>query len=126
MAGRTQCFAFDTDTRLRCGRPGGHPGLHRVSKEFEDDTAWVPLLTGADLAEQINAGVVVPLRPTNEPEQVPSRAQIVKAAGLPDAPIDLKACVVCTHLDDHLTPEEAGDSAGCTHKGCMCMTAVRA
>lgn len=121
---RGQCWAFDADTRLRCSRPGGHPGNHKVTKEFEDDTAWVPVLSGADLAAQINDGVVIPMN-RDEP-MTPPRSAIVKAAGEPDPVVPEKACVVCGHVENHLTPEEAGDDAGCTALGCMCMTAVRA
>jgi hypothetical protein len=116
---RAQCFAFDSETRLRCGRPGGHAGLHRVAKEFEDDTAWVPLLDGADLAEQIKAGVVTPIRSDLYTEPTEAEYHIADDPVLPD-----KTCVVCQHQDPHLTPEEAGDDSGCTAAGCGCMTAV--
>lgn len=122
MSPRPTCFAYDADTQLRCSRPGGHAGLHRVSKEFDDDTAWVPILTGADLAAQISEGVVTPLRRRGvavEPVEVDTEGD---AGGHAESPG--KVCVVCQHTDDHPTPEDAGDSSGCSHPGCECLTAV--
>jgi phenylpyruvate tautomerase PptA (4-oxalocrotonate tautomerase family) len=91
-----------------------------VSKEFDDDTAWVPLLSGADLAAQVTDGVVVPLTVAGEPT---APTEIVIPEQEPDYQIG-GTCVVCQHSDAHLSPEEAGDAAGCQHNGCMCLTAV--
>lgn len=104
---KVTCWAYDPTTKLRCSRPGGHPGKHKVISEFEDDTVWVPSGLPDNVIPMQRPGV---LGNTTEP---------------PDADIAVGTCVVCQHDDPHLDPEEAGDQAGCQANGCMCLTAVR-
>ena len=111
---RAQCYAYDHTTRLRCTRPGGHAGAHTAKVTWEDDTTWVPVLSGEEVVE-LAASV----------ERHPAGLSLVPEAGAQVEQAQAGACVACGHLAEHLDPEQAGDNAGCQHPECMCLTAVR-